>query len=259
MTKIGVFDSGVGGLTVVHAIQEMLPEADIIYIGDTLHHPYGEKSQSALIEYSRRLTEFLEKQGCHFIVVACHSASCVVTPTLQKHYPHLTFCDVIAPTLQAILTQPEGTHIGIIGTKTTMRYNPYEDAIHQAHKHYTVHSKATPLLAPLIEEGFATHPFLMTLLEHYLKDWPKPDALVLGCTHYPIIIPAIHEYYGRFIELIDPGKEIAKHIIQAYHQAIKVEKYSPNSTLKIYLTDSSPVFQAMSEHFCQSQAELLPA
>ncbi len=186
--KIGLFDSGLGGLTVLSALNRMLPDAAKVYYGDTLHLPYGDKSDDAIIGYSTEIVQFLKDQGCGLIVIACNSASAAAGKALEELFPELIFINVIDPVVDYLASLPAQT-VGLLGTRATVRSGAYSQKLAAKNTDVQLQALATPLLVPLIEDGFLGTGIDASVLEHYLKDSTMKGitALVPGCTHYPLL------------------------------------------------------------------------
>ena len=218
---IGVFDSGIGGLTVAHAISRSLPHEKIIYFGDTQHLPYGNKSSSKIIFYSEKITDFLLEKSCKAIIIACNSASSIAFQNLKKKTSKkcLLF-NVIAPVIKSVINDPFIKKIGVIGTNATISSNIYERYILDQRSDITVSSLPTPLLASLIEEN-NNDLYKKGIIESYLKHekLKNIDSLILGCTHYPLIKSHISNYYQQGIKILsalnniglDVKSELNKH------------------------------------------------
>jgi glutamate racemase len=204
---IGIFDSGIGGLTVAKAITELLPNESIVYFGDTEHMPYGGKSLEHIKNYSFAITDFLIKQNVKMIVIACNSASSVAYyPLAEKYNGIIDIIGVINPVAQFIASK-NYKKVGVIGTKPTVKSNAYEQEINKLHTQVKVASVATPLLAPMIEEGFFNNTISQTIINSYLSNHrlKSIQALVLACTHYPLIHKEVAKYYKKQIDIIDPA------------------------------------------------------
>lgn len=212
---IGIFDSGIGGLTVARAIIKLLPNEQIIYFGDTAHMPYGEKSAEAIKNYSVKIAEFLKFKNCKMIVIACNTASAagfkaVVKSTGMKDL----IVNVIDPAAHYVVKNHYRQKIGVIGTKRTISSNVYAKRIESLDPLANVVQLATPLLAPMIEEGFYNNKISQTIINSYLSKskLSKIDALILGCTHYPLIKAEIQKFYGKSVEVIDSSEIVAQHV-----------------------------------------------
>ncbi len=207
---IGVFDSGLGGLTVAHAIMRQLPSESLIYFGDTARVPYGPKSPDTVRRYSREISAFLIEQGVKAIVVACNTATAHALPALRKELD-VPVIGVVEPGARAAVRATRTGHIGVIGTAGTIRSQAYVRAIHAENPYVRVTALACPLFVPLVEEGWTNHEATHLVAEEYLAPFVKDaiDTLVLGCTHYPLLKPLIGEIVGRSVRLIDSAEETA--------------------------------------------------
>lgn len=208
---IGIFDSGVGGLTVAHAIKQILPYENLVYFGDTAHLPYGDKSAEAIESYSRKITEFLLDHDAKVILVACNSASASAFTLLKKEFGNkVPLFDVIDPVVD-YMSQRKLSKIGVIGTKRTISSGMYEMKLRQKSPETNVISLATPLLVPMIEEGFIFDDISNAILRSYLSDPSLAgiQALILGCTHYPIIRNQISKIFNFNVEVVDSAKIVA--------------------------------------------------
>ena len=208
---IGIFDSGIGGLTVANAIQKTLPNESILYFGDTQHLPYGEKSTEAIQEFSEKITAFLLTKGCKMIVIACNTASSVANHVVEQTAADVPVINVIDPVIDYITSLSTNCRIGVIGTKRTTQTKVYPKKIQQLKPNTQVVSLATPLLAPMVEEGFFNDRLSRTVIESYLNNEAlnKIQKLILACTHYPLIQEAIQEYYQGKVEIIDSASQVA--------------------------------------------------
>ncbi len=255
---IGVFDSGIGGLTVVKRIRQYLPNENIIYFGDTARVPYGNKSNSTVTEYAREITEFLLKKNVKIIVVACNTVSSVAIDYLKSHYG-VPIIGMIEPGAKMALHSTRNGKIGVIGTYATVNNHAYKKKLSEISADARVFEKACPLFVPLAEEGMSGHPATKLIAEDYLKELQKNeiDTLILGCTHYPILIEPIQETVGKKVKLIDSG-------IAA---ALEVEKYlagrgllndSNNiGRLELYVSDVQTKFKEVAELFLGASLENL--
>ena len=210
---IGIFDSGIGGLTVAHAIKTLLPEEDLIYFGDTAHLPYGDKSEAAIQVYSIKIADILLKKGCKVIVIACNSASSASYELLKEYVRTDTHViNVIDPMVELITSQFQGCDIGLIGTKRTVQSGVYGRKIDEANRNIKLHSLATPLLAPMIEEGFFNNQISHEIIAQYLSDpeLQHINGLILACTHYPLIKKEIDSYYGGKMTILDSSEVVAQ-------------------------------------------------
>jgi len=207
---IGVFDSGLGGLTVAHAIMRRLPTESIVYFGDTARVPYGPKSPDTVRRYSREIAAFLLEQGVKAIVVACNTATAHALPALRAELD-VPVLGVVEPGARAAVRATRSGRIGVIATEGTIRSRAYERAIHEASPSAEVTALACPLFVPLVEEGWTDHDATELVAREYLDPLRARgvDTLVLGCTHYPLLKPLIGEVVGRDVRLIDSAEETA--------------------------------------------------
>jgi glutamate racemase len=208
---IGIFDSGVGGLTVAHAIKQLLPGESLIYFGDTAHLPYGDKSEEAIRYYSRRITEFLLEHNSKVVLVACNSASASAFEQLEREFSDKTILfDVINPVVSYISSK-NFKKVGVIGTKRTISSGTYEQKIRESSPGTEIVSLATPLLVPMIEEGFIFDDISNAIIRSYLSNESLAGigALILGCTHYPIIKNQISKIFNFNIEVVDSARIVS--------------------------------------------------
>jgi glutamate racemase len=212
---IGIFDSGVGGLTVASAVRRLLPEEEIIYFGDTAHLPYGDKSPEAILHYSKGITRFLLGKKCKVILAACNTVSATIWDELNVYTsPHSIPVNVTDPVVQKVAQLHHRSHIGVIGTKNTINSGAYNQKIKKIIPDAKVSSLATPLLVPMIEEGFIFDDISNAIIRAYLSNDALEgiQTLILGCTHYPIIREQIRQYYGFSVQVIDSALIVAEHV-----------------------------------------------
>ena len=210
---IGIFDSGLGGLTVVNAIMKQLPGYDLLYFGDTARTPYGTKSQKTVIGYSFENTDFLIKKGAEIIIIACNTASSVATLGLSEKY-NIPIFEVITPAVEDALIVSKKHRIGIIGTRATVNSNIYKIKIQAKDPDAHVYSNACPLLVPLVEEGWMKKPETRMIIKKYLHPLKgrQIDTLILGCTHYPLLKDIIQQKIGKRVKIIDSSLSVAAQI-----------------------------------------------
>ena len=211
---IGIFDSGIGGLTVAKAIIQQLPHEHIVYVGDTAHLPYGDKSRDLVKAYSLAITRFLLKEkNCKCIVIACNTASAAAYEYLRDTFKGIVpVFNVIDPIIEAVVNDNDIQHVGIIATKTTITSGVYQEKLSRRKPGLKFSALATPLLAPMIEEGFYNNSISKTVILNYLQqpELLDIDALILGCTHYVMIKDEIDNYYKGKIKLFDSTDIVAK-------------------------------------------------
>jgi len=245
---IGIFDSGLGGLTVAKAIMKRLPEYDVIYFGDTARTPYGSKSKQTVIQYSIENTKFLIKQGAKFIVMACNTASSVATDILRNQFDIPIF-EVITPAVELTL-KGHPLIVGIIGTRATINSNVYVDKIKSYRPDIQVYGVACPLLVPLVEEGWLNKPETRMIAKKYLSSLKmrKIDTLILGCTHYPIIKSIIQSKIGKRVRIIDSAQAVADQVAAylTYHEDSK-PFCSQEGHYQFYVSDITPHFEQIAE------------
>jgi glutamate racemase len=208
---IGVFDSGIGGLTVVSELRRLLPNEQIFYLGDTARVPYGGKSPSTVERYSLEIADILLAENSKTIVVACNTASALALPRLQETLP-VTVTGVILPGARAAVAATRNGHIGVIGTRATIRSGAYERTLRSLNPDVHVTARACPLLVPLIEEGWLENAITNQVLAQYLEALVREgiDTLVLGCTHYPLLRDAIARLLGDEVTLVDSAQNCAR-------------------------------------------------
>lgn len=214
---IGIFDSGIGGLTVAHAIKKMMPDENLIYFGDTAHLPYGDKSEAAIQAYSIKIADVLLKKNCKVIVIACNSASSAAYELLKEYVQHsVKVINVIDPMVNWVSENFHDCTVGLIGTKRTIQSGIYAKKISASTRHIKLHSLPTPLLVPMIEEGFFNNKISHDIIEAYLRDpqLENIDALILGCTHYPLIRKEISDFYKGHVKVLDSSEVVAKALFE---------------------------------------------
>lgn len=242
---IGIFDSGIGGLTVVRAIMDEMPGYDIAYFGDTARTPYGTKSGSTVIDYSLQNTEFLLNQGAEIIVMACNTASSVATDALKEKFD-LPIYEVITPAVECALDVTKKSIIGVIGTRATISSNIYEKKIKKENPDAKVYSVPCPLLVPLVEEGWLKKPETRMIVKKYLHPLKTKqiDTLILGCTHYPVLKSIIQHKIGKRVRIIDSSIAIARQIKTFLASSPETDrKLSKNSKADFFVSDITPQFE----------------
>ena len=209
--SIGVFDSGVGGLTVLRALREQLPGESLVYLGDTARVPYGTKSPQTVLRYAHEAARFLLAQRVKLLVVACNTASAVAVDDLVNRY-QVPVVGVIQPGAKRALEMTRNGRIGVVGTEGTVRSVAYERVLRESRADIVVHSAACPLFVPLAEEGWAGHEVARLAAREYLAPLLEKgiDTLVLGCTHYPLLKKTLREVVGPDLQLVDSAEETAK-------------------------------------------------
>lgn len=247
---IGVFDSGVGGLTVVRALMERLPNENIVYFGDTARVPYGVKSRHTIEAYTEQIVTFLLEHDVKALVIACNTIAAVAGQKVRQMAGGMPVMDVIAAGAEAALATTRNHHIGIIATSTTVNSNAYARAIHSRYPQARVLSQACPLLVPLVEEGWLDHDVTRLTAREYLKPLLAEDidTLVLGCTHYPLLKPLLKEE-APGLALVDSALTTAEATAAALARA---DLENPNHTgadYRFYVSDIPLRFQTIGERF----------
>lgn len=209
---IGVFDSGLGGLTAVKEIMREFPNESIVYFGDTGRVPYGTRSPETILQYTRDDINFMRSFDVKTIIIACGTASSVALPTVSDENPDISITGVVDATAQAAYRATKNKKIGIIGTSGTIKSGSYEKIIKDCDGDIKTYTKACPLFVPMVENGHIDTPVIRLIIEEYLEDIKNEgvDTLILGCTHYPLLKKAIGEYMGDNVVLIDPCAEVVK-------------------------------------------------
>ena len=210
MAPIGVFDSGVGGLTVAREISRQLPYENIVYFGDTARVPYGSKSQNTIIRFSEQIIRFLRTKQVKAIVIACNTASALALDAVKDEFD-LPIIGVVIPGARAAVEATTNGKVGVVGTEATVQSGMYTKVIQGMNPKIEVIEKACPLFVPLVEEGFKEHIVTREIIEYYLESMRNTDidAMILGCTHYPLLRSKIREYMGDKIQIVNPAYETA--------------------------------------------------
>jgi glutamate racemase len=255
---IGIFDSGIGGLTLAHAITELMPQENIIYFGDTAHLPYGDKSATAIQAYSVKICNLLLEKNCKLILIACNSASAAAYDLVKAYVGRKAkVVNVIDPVITYVDQNWEGKTLGLIGTKQTVNSGIYANKAEALGKHIRIQSLATPLLAPMIEEGF----FSNSISEHIIKEYLVQPALagieglILGCTHYPLIKAQIDAYYQGSIPVIDTSIIVAEEIKRILTTEDMLHE-GAESTRQFYVSDYTDSFEKSTQIFFGEKIKL---
>ena len=239
---IGIFDSGVGGLTVVKEVINVLPKEDIIYFGDTARVPYGSKSKELVYKFSCQIIKFLKEKNVKSIIIACNTVSSNCYEDLQKQFSNIPIIEVLEPGVSSAIKSTNNRKIGVIGTEATIKSGKYEKKIKEKLLDCQVYSKACPLFVPLAEEGFLEENITLDIVKMYLKDFFKKDidSLILGCTHYPLLKNSIKKVVGQNVNIVDP----------AFETALKMKDYLEKNNMannkggkhKFYVSDKNDKF-----------------
>lgn len=257
-SPIGIFDSGIGGLTVANAIQKVMPGESLIYFGDTAHLPYGDKSPDSIKYYGIRIAQFLLDKNCKMIVIACNTASALAYEAVKDFVNgRVPVINVIDPVVDCIINNKNVKKVGVIGTKGTIKSDIYPKRIKAKNKSIEVSSLATPLLAPMIEEGFFNNRISRSIIGSYLssRKLAKIDSLILACTHYPLIRAEVEEFYKKKIEIIDTAGVVADKV-----KTVLKEKniLSKNKKAKhhFYVSDFTKSFEESTRYFFKNKIHL---
>lgn len=247
---LGIFDSGVGGLTVVRAVQELLPAEDILYLGDTARLPYGSKSPETIRNFADEDVRFLISKGVKAIVVACNTATAHALPSLHEKY-RIPILGVIEPGVEAALSNPDAQRIGIIATRGTIGSHAYQHALALRRTGLIIHAQATPLLVPFIEENWIDHPATRQVLKTYLDPLVEKgiDTLMLACTHYPLLIPTLREILPADVRLVDSATTCAEHLKKELTRLGMLATDPADGELELHLTDISDEFESLARQF----------
>lgn len=255
---IGIFDSGVGGLTVAHAIRQVLPDERIIYFGDTAHLPYGDKSEEAIRSYSKRITEFLLAYDSKMVLIACNSASASAYESLREAFGDRTLImDVINPVVKYVASA-HYKNIGVIGTKRTISSGTYEKKLMEAVPGTRVSSLATPLFVPMIEEGFIFDDISNAIIRTYLSDpcLKNIDSLILGCTHYPIIKNQIGKFFNFNVEVVDSARIVAMELKELLASRSLLAAGKANGEDLFFVSDYTEYFEKIARMFFEGNINL---
>ncbi len=250
---IGIFDSGIGGLTVAQAIHKLLPDEQLIYIGDTAHMPYGDKSQELIRHYSILISKYLvDNHSCKALVIACNTASAAAYEVLRDNFKgKLPVINVIDPMVEYIISKDYIHHVGIIATKTTIDSGVYQEKLSRRKKDLKFSTLATPLLAPMIEEGFYNNNISKAIIHEYLKmpELRNMDSLILACTHYPLIKKEISDFYHDRLPIIDSAEVVAMKLkyILGLEDLLRTDKLKAEDLF--FITDYSTHFVETAKSF----------
>ncbi|WPD21632.1 MAG: glutamate racemase [Candidatus Electrothrix aestuarii] len=255
---IGIFDSGVGGMTVARTIEQVCPQYPLLYFGDVAHTPYGSKSSETIIGYSRRNTDFLLSRGAQVIVVACNSAASTSVDILRQEYT-VPIIDVITATTSKAATGSANKRIGIIGTRATVQSGIYEKQVKRINPDCKIYAQACPLLVPLIEEGWLNKRETKMIIRRYLQPLRQRqiDTLILGCTHYPLLSHLIQPKIGKKVQLINSSIETAWHLKSFLDNSPEItsnikknftdkQAHCPEKN-RFFVSDSTPPLQKLAD------------
>ncbi len=257
-SPIGIFDSGIGGLTVAREIIELMPTEKVVYFGDTLHLPYGEKSKEKVINYCSKICDFLLKKKCKVIIVACNTASSLAMQNIKKKVANKCIVfNVIEPVIERI-KKLKSNKIGIIGTNATIKSKVYEKKISTLNPKMSVFSLATPLLAPMIESGFHDASIKKKIIATYLNDQKLKniETLILGCTHYPLIESEINEFYKDQVNVMSSLNSIGLYIQKNIEKKKLLNKNHNIKKHEFFVSDFTISFQESARAFFNNEISL---
>ena len=265
-SPIGIFDSGYGGLTILDKIRKRLPEYDYIYLGDNARTPYGNRSFEVVYEFTLQAVQWLFKQNCHLVILACNTASAKALRTIQQKDlpridPHRRVLGVIRPTAENIGQKTHTRHVGILGTPGTVSSGSYPIEIEKLYPNLIVESEACPMWVPLVENNEYDKPgadyFVQQHIKNILAKDPQIDTIILACTHYPLLKKKIRSFLPESIRLLSQGKLIAKSLEDYLHRHPEIEtQCSKNATCRFYTTESEEKFATMASLFLKGKIDV---
>ena len=252
---VGIFDSGIGGLTVLQQVARLLPHETLVYLGDTARSPYGTKSSDVVRVYSCENTDFLLERGLKMLVVACNTASAVALEVLRERYD-IPVVGVIAPGAQAAIRRTKNGHIGVIGTEATIASGAYTQALRALDPEVEVYTRACPRVGPVVEEGWIDNEVARGAVARYLRSLKESaiDTLVLGCTHYPLLKKCIAEFLGTRVGLVDSAEETAK-VVKATLLSYGLARRKGSGGASFFVTDVPDRFVKVGARFLGEQIE----
>lgn len=250
---IGIFDSGVGGLTVLKSLMTQFPSENFVYLGDTARVPYGTKGEATINKYSKECVEFLISEGVKLVVVACNTSSAVALPTLASLY-RVPIIGVVKPAAREAVKKTKNHRIGIIGTKRTVESHAYDNEIKYILPASKVYSAHCPLFVPLVEEGWTNNEVAQLAAKIYLNTLKKNsiDTLILGCTHYPLLKDIIKKVIGSHVTLIESGQATAEDVDQILTRIGHNPQAKSKRTIKFYVTDDTERFDRFTKIFLKT-------
>ena len=250
VAPIGIFDSGLGGLTVTKAIRERCPNENLLYFGDTARVPYGNKSQKLVREYSLEIANFLIGKGAKFLVVACNTASALALDYLKEKID-IPVLGVIEPGVNAALNITQNNRVGVIGTLATIQSRAYQELLREKQPGIQVFDQPCPLFVPLVEEGWLDEPATRLIAETYLSEMAKADvdALILGCTHYPLLKPLLRLVVDGNTTLVDSAETVADRLAESLEQTSLTSSSKSKGKLDIFVSDFPARFESVAKRF----------
>lgn len=264
--SIGIFDSGYGGLTILHGIRQLLPEYDYLYLGDNARTPYGTRSFEVVYEFTRQAVEKLFEMGCHLVILGCNTASAKALRSIQQNDlpkldPNRRVLGVIRPTAEVIGSLTRNRHVGIFATEGTIKSESYNLEIHKLFPDIQVSGVACPFWVPLVEYNEADSPgadyFVKKRIDQLLRLDPQIDTVILGCTHYPLLLPKIHKYMPRGIRIIAQGEYVATSLQSYFQRHPDMEQRCTKNGQTRYLTTENPErFKEQAQIFLHEDIEV---
>lgn len=248
--SIGIFDSGFGGLTVMHAIRQALPHENIIYFGDTARLPYGNKSAETILRYVVECSNFLLSKEIKLLVIACHTACSFALEQLSPTFP-IPLVGVIPPAVEELGLLPRCEKIVILGTRSTIASGVYQDKVKKHLPFSLVTAIPCPLFVPLVEEGYTHHPLTDMAVQEYLRPLrdQKIDAALLGCTHYPLLLSTIRKELGDDVSLIDPALACAQKVLHLLRAENLLNPQTSRPHYQFYVSDDPSKFRLLGQNF----------
>jgi glutamate racemase len=263
---IGIFDSGYGGLTILHGIRQLLPEYDYLYLGDNARTPYGTRSFEVVYEFTRQAVVKLFEMGCHLVILGCNTASAKALRSIQQNDlpkldPNRRVLGVIRPTAEVIGSLTHNRHVGIFATEGTIKSESYNLEIHKLYPDIQVSGVACPFWVPLVEYNEADSPgadyFVKKRIDQLLRLDPQIDTVILGCTHYPLLLPKIHKYMPRGIRIIAQGEYVANSLQSYFLRHPDMEQRCTKNGQTRYLTTENPErFKEQAQIFLHEDIEV---
>jgi len=255
---IGVFDSGIGGLTVVRAVKRHLPDYNILYFGDTARTPYGTKSRETVIQYALEDADLLLQKGAQILVVACNTASSIATETLKERFD-VPILEVISPAVKMAVSDPKRRRVGVIGTRATVNSGVYEDKIRAIRSEMKVYGQPCPLLVPLVEEGWLKKGETRKIVKKYLHPLKvkQIDTLILGCTHYPLLKEIIQAKIGKRVKVIDSSEALSDSVMDFLNENPDIDrKLQKGGACHFYVSDVTGQFQKIAQTILKTAVTL---
>lgn len=252
---IGMFDSGVGGLTVLKEVKRVLPNEEIIYLGDTKRFPYGSKSKESIIEASRNCIKYLIEKDVKLVVIACGTATSQSLDVLKEEFD-IPIIGIIEPTVDYLQKKVKSKEtIGVIATQGTIRSNAWEEKILEKLPNVKVKSEETPLLATMAEQGWTNNKVAKYTIKEYMKCFKKINRLILGCTHYPLFEVLIRKELSKKVDIINTGEKVANYL-KEYMKEHKIESDSIEKKYKIYLSDKETNFSNVAKKLLEQEVDI---